>query len=378
MSECPICYEATTDAVRTKCAHEFCLSCFESSLKPWGGSCPMCRTSVSRYSTILVSSGAPLATPDVDTVFGLVFLQAGADGVASYHFDSPEDIYISYTQAPAGWKLDDGSRPPAKKPFTDTTYDASSRTFEGTILWSEAAFGGAAKWVYRMEFSEDYNIICGGEMLAFGTDGVAQGEPSQFVKKLIYWRQRPLPTTILGATFVQGGMPGLASYHFDQALTEPYISYEHAPPSWLQDDGMPMAGHGKKPFASPAYDAESRTFTGTVEWSPTTVHGDARWQYTMIFSADFSTVGSRRRALRAALTLPPAAMEPAAALLSSPPSLLTLAGLEPLCAQIEGGQVVAFGADGGQKATHKFGTHLHYERLVAEREQLLALRSSMV
>ena len=44
---------------------------------------------------------------------GLVFLQAGGVGLASYHFDGTDDIYISYSNAPLSWVLGNGTPPPA-------------------------------------------------------------------------------------------------------------------------------------------------------------------------------------------------------------------------------------------------------------------------
>ena len=35
--------------------------------------------------------------------------------------------YLSYAAAPADWRLDDGSAPPAKKPFQDARYDPETR-----------------------------------------------------------------------------------------------------------------------------------------------------------------------------------------------------------------------------------------------------------
>ena len=35
---------------------------------------------------------------------------------------------------------------------------------------------------------------------------------------------------------------------------------------------------------------ETRTFRGTVDWSPTAWQGDQKWVYEMVFSADFDTI----------------------------------------------------------------------------------------
>ena len=59
------------------------------------------------------------------------------EGVASYHFDSPERCYISYANAPESWLLDDGSKPPKQKHFELMSYETSSRTFKATIRWPQ-------------------------------------------------------------------------------------------------------------------------------------------------------------------------------------------------------------------------------------------------
>merc|ERR1712150_406477 len=81
--------------------------------------------------------------------------------------------------APESWKLDDGSAPPAKKPFDNPTFDAATRTFRGTILW-EVLFHGDARWEYEMVFAEDFGSIVGGHMSAFGPNGSAT-QGSRFV-----------------------------------------------------------------------------------------------------------------------------------------------------------------------------------------------------
>ena len=79
----------------------------------------------------------PLEKPAVDTIFGSAFLQNGRPGVAAYHFDSIEDCYISYAAAPDGWRLADGAKPPARKPFDTPVWEPATRTFTATVDWSE-------------------------------------------------------------------------------------------------------------------------------------------------------------------------------------------------------------------------------------------------
>jgi hypothetical protein len=64
MAECSVCLEDYVQPCRTLCGHEFCHDCLRATLKarpPWNrGKCPLCRASVSVYSTVDVASGAPL------------------------------------------------------------------------------------------------------------------------------------------------------------------------------------------------------------------------------------------------------------------------------------------------------------------------------
>ena len=181
------------------------------SRRPWNrGRCPMCRAPVSLYNTKMVGSGEVLLKPPVDTIFGQVcsrihahvsahvyaraysvhtdtavyiekdsgshslyihvvafvgfgqvYMQLGSVGQASYHFDMPDDCYISYANAPAEWPaLANGEQPPAKKPFLDPKFDPATRTFTGTIDWAPSGgWDGDCKWEYRMVFQDDSSTL---------------------------------------------------------------------------------------------------------------------------------------------------------------------------------------------------------------------------
>merc|ERR1719238_1609018 len=101
------------------------------------------------------ASGNLLAEPDTDTPFGCIFVQRGGLGLASYHFDAPDDCYISYAEAPANWRLADGTPPPDKKPWVEHSYDPDTFTFRGVITWSPT-FSGMDRWEYEIVFSEDF------------------------------------------------------------------------------------------------------------------------------------------------------------------------------------------------------------------------------
>ena len=46
-----------------------------------------------------------------------------------------------------------------------------SRTFRGTIDWSPHTLGGDARWEYTMIFSDDFNLIAGGQLQGYAPDG---------------------------------------------------------------------------------------------------------------------------------------------------------------------------------------------------------------
>ena len=264
----------------------------------------------------LLIQGLPSSSPNLSTAIASTY-RPGSQALHRTHFDSPDDCYISYVNAPEAWRTDDGSPLPTKKQFANAAYDPLTRTFTGTITWSPTINNGDARWQYRMVFSESLNLILGGESKQFDADGTQRGTHS-FPDELTYWRElRPAvradsaDASPYGLTFIQGGRIGLASYHFiHEGEGGSYISYEHAPEQWRLDDGsFPPA---RKHFKDPQYDSSTRTFTGQIEWAPTSFGGEARWEYTMIFSADMDA--------------------------------------------IVGGMVKAFKPDGSASRNHKFGT----------------------
>ena len=120
--------------------------------------------------------GPPLvpAPPDliVRRLASTVWVQGLTVGLASYHFETSA-CYISYEgeEALSFPALDDGSRPPPRKPFVDVTLDEDALTFEGTIDWSPTTWGGDRRWVYSMAFSSDLLTVMRGQVRAFGDDG---------------------------------------------------------------------------------------------------------------------------------------------------------------------------------------------------------------
>lgn len=107
---------------------------------------------------------------------GKVFVQVPdlKVGKSSYHFDSPENVYIKFN----GWGND---KFPEKKQFTHTKFYPENRVFIGLIDWSaEGGFQGEMLWLYFMVFNENYSAIEDGYLVV---DGM---RVSNFPKDLIY------------------------------------------------------------------------------------------------------------------------------------------------------------------------------------------------
>eukprot|EP00304_Pavlova_gyrans_P007097 CAMPEP_0206057164 /NCGR_PEP_ID=MMETSP1466-20131121/43796_1 /ASSEMBLY_ACC=CAM_ASM_001126 /TAXON_ID=44452 /ORGANISM="Pavlova gyrans, Strain CCMP608" /LENGTH=316 /DNA_ID=CAMNT_0053432431 /DNA_START=119 /DNA_END=1069 /DNA_ORIENTATION=+ len=233
-----------------------------------------------------METGRPLRAAKHTTIFGCAYLQGGSAGMASYNFESPEVCYIGYKNAPPQWQSDDGTPFPECKPFLSPSYNPTTRTFTGVVDWSEHPVHGAVKWVYSMVFSESLAVISGGGLKQVDAEGRVVKEHA-FPDDLVYWREPSANSSLAGSIYIQGGQLGVASYHFESE-TEAHISYLRAPPEWTLDNGeRPPA---QKPFLSPAYDVATRTFTGTIDWSPTSFAGDARWVYRMVFSEDMCRI----------------------------------------------------------------------------------------
>lgn len=101
---------------------------------------------------------------------------------------------------------------------------------------------------------------------------------------------RPEVKSIWGTQFIQGGTPGLASYHFAADGSKAWISYD---PNltfsvWRLDNGSPPPE--MKEFQDPTYDHVSRTFTGTISWTPTSFQGHSKWEYRMEFDEGFTRI----------------------------------------------------------------------------------------
>lgn len=295
-TECALCMEDFKDECQAPCAHVFCRECILKAMEMnppvWRGDCPLCRRPLSVYTLRDVSSGAALATPEFTTIFGLVFIQAGGIGVASYHFDAEDDCFISYRNAPDAWRLADGAELPAKKSFSQFSWNAESRLFHGVVEW-DPPFGGNSRWDYEIFFAEDFSgVVDGKVLLDGGPREISFRAPwDEDLHKLSYLRWTPDPITVFGSVYVQGAfysglLEGVASYHF-VSENSCYISYEKAPDAWRLDDGS--APPLKKPFLDASFDAQLRRFRGKVVWD-VPFQGAARWEYELFFAEDYSRV----------------------------------------------------------------------------------------
>lgn len=102
---------------------------------------------------------------------GKCYVQNNTIGLASIHFDPQAllKVHLAYDHPECSKfpPLDDGSRPPAKKPFTEVKYDPVERNFSGIIDWSPTTWMGAAYWEFTFQFSPDFGEISTGTRKAF-------------------------------------------------------------------------------------------------------------------------------------------------------------------------------------------------------------------
>jgi len=144
------------ELIALPCQHTLCKRCALTPSSSWAKECRVCQK-IYFYSDLKIPgvTHKALVTP-----FDRVYATDQGIGVASYHF-SEEQPYISYEKAPGSWNLDDGSRPPAKKEFTNWKYDKDARRFTGEIRWEPVTFQCDNLWVYELVFNENFTEIEG-------------------------------------------------------------------------------------------------------------------------------------------------------------------------------------------------------------------------
>jgi len=296
---CAICFQSQKnwqDAVQTECGHAFCSECVEEALDFGMRNCPLCRGRMSMYNVVNMRTKKALRLPEITTIWGATFIQNNELGLASYHFaEDGSAAWISYDPEviPSCWLLRNGKPPPARKYFVDFGYDVAKRTFRGIIDWSPTTFDGHVKWVYTMVLDESMNFIEDGGIKAYDANG-KMCEEMYFLEHLFYRRVRK---TIYDSVFVQTtvfsmllsnhrSMVGKASYHFDTSGS--WISYSSASDTWRLDSGERLPQ--RKYFKNASYDAETRTFTGYVDWSTTPIGNAIRWDFEMHFDLELSKI----------------------------------------------------------------------------------------
>eukprot|EP00111_Clytia_hemisphaerica_P018181 TCONS_00053761-protein len=168
-NECPICLDHISNKCTLKCSHNFCKSCIKKIINhPFKVKCPYCRQD-SKASDITLEDGENdeelFSIPHITNIIDGIYVQAHTLGLASYHFGTLSNPYISYESPECDmWPdLEDGSRPGPKKYFDQHHYDSKTRTFTGIIDWTPTKWQGEAMWKYRMIFSEDFMIVEEGE-----------------------------------------------------------------------------------------------------------------------------------------------------------------------------------------------------------------------
>uniref|UniRef100_A0A7M5UV84 RING-type domain-containing protein n=1 Tax=Clytia hemisphaerica TaxID=252671 RepID=A0A7M5UV84_9CNID len=191
--ECCLCKGPIKNKCTLKCSHNFCRACIKKVINhPNQVKCPYCQQD-SESSDIILESGEDasiLFNVKLTNILGSVYIQCDTIGLASYHFGTLSNPYISYESPESDeWELDDGSRPCQKKYFEHHHYDQESRTFTGNIDWTPTKFYGEALWKYTMIFSEDFLTIESGNVQGFKeVNGPPDGELNIFGEDLVYER----------------------------------------------------------------------------------------------------------------------------------------------------------------------------------------------
>lgn len=149
---------------RLACGHRHCLDCYERAALNQDNVFLSCAACMFLPLPIAFAHAELFAAPR--NPLNQFYVQQHAFGYATYWIDvKPGKSYIHYSHRVA-WRLDNGDRPPARKYFTNASYNASTRTFRGAVEWAEG-FGGDARWEYEMVFSSDSIRIVAGRVLKF-------------------------------------------------------------------------------------------------------------------------------------------------------------------------------------------------------------------
>lgn len=96
-------------------------------------------------------------------LIGSIYVQDNTVGLASYHFEADDRIYINWNQFP-GMRFDNKKKAKTKH-FSKVGYDRESRKFTGVLDFSfpeRTTMHGEKQWVYEFTFSDDFETISHG------------------------------------------------------------------------------------------------------------------------------------------------------------------------------------------------------------------------
>jgi hypothetical protein len=101
---------------------------------------------------------------------GLIFVQFGLVGLASYHFDLIKRSYINYENRPTEWKFDDGSPIADKVYFSNEKYDSKTKTFDANVVF-EKEFLGIKLAKFHFKFDDSLARIISGNIQTLNSKG---------------------------------------------------------------------------------------------------------------------------------------------------------------------------------------------------------------
>lgn len=239
-----------------------------------------------------------------------------AVGIASYHFENANEVYIHYCTVPSSWRFDNGNSIPARKDFTQMSFDPDTRTFTGMIDWmlpgrsgaEPSTWQGAAQWSYTMVFTEDYSQIRSGAIEIINAQ-------HQVVRRQLYgaWHYNrvangestcgdqalgdPGEFLAIGRVFVSSendgtySSVGAQSFHFENvnwAFVHNCPADSDAPITLDNGNVAPEILN----FTALEYNMHSRVFEGTVDWGAlgSTVRGASTWVYSLGFADGYARI----------------------------------------------------------------------------------------
>jgi hypothetical protein len=183
LTVCCICKDVNASAGGL-CKHDFCVPCLEGLLHktkedktlgdnhlsaPTLGRCPECNTELRKFEIKDTSTQKLKYKRSTDIakspLHGKTFhpldktVQFG-----SFHFDGDPQPYMNFKAAIKSdkdtWIMNDGAKVEKRKFFEEGChFDATTRTFHGTIKWHPVTFLGAHQWDVVLGFNKKFTAI---------------------------------------------------------------------------------------------------------------------------------------------------------------------------------------------------------------------------